>query len=83
MLLDQQNKRRLMLARREQEMLNKAAPEKRREMKPEDFTKPFCDFLTACPTVFHAVDWFGKRLASQGFQKVDILFCCVLGNITC
>lgn len=38
--------------------------------KPEDYTKPFCDFLTENPTVFHAVDYFSKKLTDRGFEKV-------------
>lgn len=38
--------------------------------KPESFTKPFCDFLTENPTVFHAVDYFKTKLATAGFTEV-------------
>jgi hypothetical protein len=37
---------------------------------PEAYTKPFCDFLTENPTVFHAVDYFEKKLEKAGFKKV-------------
>lgn len=40
------------------------------EEKPEAFTKPFCDFLTENPTVFHAVDYFKKKLDYAGFTEV-------------
>jgi hypothetical protein len=43
-------------------------------MSPADYTKPFCDFLTENPTVFHAVDYFGKKLTSAGFKKVCTRF---------
>src|SRR4051812_18447603 len=38
--------------------------------KPEAYTKPFCDFLTENPTVFHAVVYFGKKLADLGFVEL-------------
>jgi hypothetical protein len=37
---------------------------------PEEYTQPFCDFLTENPTVFHTVDHFGKKLTDHGFKKV-------------
>lgn len=41
-----------------------------RELKPEDFTKPFTDFLTENPTIFHAVDYFKRKLNDAGFEEV-------------
>jgi aminopeptidase I len=38
--------------------------------EPEAFTKPFCDFLTENPTVFHAVDYFKKKLEYSGFTEL-------------
>jgi hypothetical protein len=40
-------------------------------LSPEAYTKPFCDFLTENPTVFHAVDYFEKKLSKAGFRKVS------------
>jgi hypothetical protein len=37
---------------------------------PEEYTEPFCEFLTENPTVFHAVDYFEKGLEENGFTKV-------------
>jgi hypothetical protein len=37
---------------------------------PEAYTQPFCDFLTENPTVFHAVDYFERKLGKAGFTKV-------------
>lgn len=37
---------------------------------PEAYTQPFCDFLTENPTVWHAVDYFQKKLEKAGFKKV-------------
>jgi aminopeptidase I len=42
-------------------------------VKPEAFTKPFCDFLTENPTVFHAVEYFKGKLADVGYVEVSIL----------
>lgn len=39
--------------------------------KPEAFTKPFCDFLTENPTVFHTVDYCKTKLHSAGYQEVS------------
>lgn len=40
------------------------------EGKPEAFTQAFCDFLTENPTVFHAVEYFEKKLQDAGFTEV-------------
>lgn len=37
---------------------------------PEEYCKPFCDFMTENVTVFHAVDAFEKKLTKAGFKKV-------------
>jgi hypothetical protein len=40
-------------------------------VKPvEEYTKPFCNFLTENPTVFHAVDYFKTKLKANGFTEV-------------
>jgi hypothetical protein len=36
----------------------------------EEYTQPFCEFLAANPTVFHAVEYFENRLEKAGFKKV-------------
>lgn len=43
-----------------------------RMIKPEYFTKPFCSFLTENPTIFHAVDYFKKKMLALGFKEVSI-----------
>jgi aminopeptidase I len=46
---------------------------------PEAYTQPFCDFLTENPTVWHAVDYFERKLEKAGFKKVgslDLYFGC-------
>lgn len=40
------------------------------DVKPEAYTKPFLDFLTENPTVFHAVDYFKTKLNHRGFTEV-------------
>ncbi|KAJ9660607.1 vacuolar aminopeptidase 1 [Coniosporium apollinis] len=41
------------------------------ERKPIDYAKPFCDFLTDNPTVFHAVDAIAKDLEKHGYSKLS------------
>jgi hypothetical protein len=36
-----------------------------------DYTKPFCDFLTDNPTVFHTVTAFAKELEDAGYKKIS------------
>ncbi|ORY19242.1 aminopeptidase I zinc metalloprotease-domain-containing protein [Clohesyomyces aquaticus] len=38
---------------------------------PEKYTKPFCDFLTENPTVFHAVDAVARDLEKHGYKKLS------------
>jgi hypothetical protein len=38
--------------------------------EPEEYVKPFTDFLTENPTVFHAVDYFAHKLTGAGYTKV-------------
>ncbi|ROW11674.1 hypothetical protein VPNG_05624 [Cytospora leucostoma] len=38
--------------------------------KPENFTKPFVDFLTDNPTIFHAVEHFKGKLSAVGFTEL-------------
>ncbi|EON63015.1 hypothetical protein W97_02241 [Coniosporium apollinis CBS 100218] len=41
------------------------------ERKPIDYAKPFCEFLTNNPTVFHAVDTIAKNLEKHGYSKLS------------
>jgi aminopeptidase I len=41
-----------------------------RLQKPEAYTKPFCDFLTENPTIFHAVEYFKTKLRDMGFVEL-------------
>ncbi len=38
--------------------------------QPWMYAEPFCDFLSENPTVFHAVDYFERKLEAAGFVKV-------------
>lgn len=38
---------------------------------PEAYAKPFCDFMTANPTVFHAVEHFSKQLEQHGYKRLS------------
>lgn len=40
-------------------------------LNPSDFTVPFLKFMTENPTVFHAVDYFSKKLEAKGFKKLS------------
>ncbi|KAK0670454.1 putative vacuolar aminopeptidase [Cercophora samala] len=42
-----------------------------RELKPEAFTKPYCEFMTENPTVFHAVGYFKEKLAKAGYKELS------------
>jgi hypothetical protein len=48
---------------------------------PEEYTQPLCDFLTENPTVFHAVDYFEKRLEKAGYTKVCSLHLLVISKV--
>ncbi|KAE8145952.1 glycosyl hydrolase family 71-domain-containing protein [Aspergillus avenaceus] len=37
---------------------------------PEDYAKPYCEFMTSNPTIFHAVDGFTKQLESKGYKRL-------------
>lgn len=55
-------------------LITKALTREEHTLKsPEAYTKPFCDFLTENPTVFHAVDYFEKKLEKAGYKKVRVL----------
>ncbi|KAI6379757.1 hypothetical protein MCOR25_001888 [Pyricularia grisea] len=41
------------------------------EARPEAFTKPFTDFLTENPTIFHAVDYFKGKLSAAGYTELS------------
>ena len=86
MLLEQQNKKRLMMARLEGDELNRMTDKQQKQNRgssigdrffdehplkdPAAYTKPFCDFLTQNPTIWHAVGYFEKKLLDTGFKMV-------------
>jgi aminopeptidase I len=41
-----------------------------KDLKPEAFTKPYLEFMTENPTVFHAVDYFKQKLVKSGYKEV-------------
>jgi aminopeptidase I len=47
------------------------APARREKEGPEKYTKSFTDFMTANPTVFHAVDAVAKDLEKDGYKKLS------------
>lgn len=45
--------------------------EERKKDGPEKYTKPFTDFMTNNPTIFHAVDAVAKDLEKDGYKKLS------------
>lgn len=43
-----------------------------KEYTPEQFTQPFCDFMTENPTPFHVVDYCKTKLHEAGFREVSL-----------
>ncbi|KAJ6783132.1 hypothetical protein PWT90_01430 [Aphanocladium album] len=41
-----------------------------KEYSPEQFTQPFCEFMTQNPTPFHVVDYCKTKLRDAGFQEL-------------
>lgn len=41
------------------------------KVDPAQYTKPFCDYLTNNPTVFHAIDAVAKDLEAHGYSKLS------------
>ncbi|KXX76547.1 Vacuolar aminopeptidase 1 [Madurella mycetomatis] len=42
-----------------------------KDLRPEAFTKPYCEFMTGNPTVFHAVDYFKEKLLKAGYKALS------------
>jgi aminopeptidase I len=42
--------------------------ESKSPFSPDAYTKPYLEFMTNNPTVFHAVDWVANRLKSAGYK---------------
>jgi aspartyl aminopeptidase len=47
--------------------------ERPRVEEPAAYTEPFRRFLSDNPTVFHAVEYFAKKLRAAGFREVGLL----------
>lgn len=43
-----------------------------KDLRPEAFTKPYLEFMTENPTVFHAVDYFKQKLLKAGYKEVGV-----------
>jgi len=41
-----------------------------KDLRPEAFIKPYLDFMTENPTVFHAVGYFKEKLLKAGYKEV-------------
>lgn len=48
-----------------------STPERVASSKPEDYTQPYCDFMTQNPTIFHAVSTIASSLRSSGYQALS------------
>jgi len=42
-----------------------------KDLRPEAFTKPYVEFMTENPTVFHAVDYFKEKLLKVGYKELS------------
>lgn len=40
-------------------------------VRPEDYSKPYCDFMTSNPTIFHAVKSFSQQLEQHGYKQLS------------
>lgn len=40
-------------------------------VKPEDYSKPYLDFMTSNPTIFHAVKAFSQELEQHGYKQLS------------
>lgn len=43
----------------------------RESVSPEAYTKPYCEFMTENPTIFHAVDAFSRQLEQHGYKRLS------------
>ncbi|KAK0291981.1 vacuolar aminopeptidase 1 [Friedmanniomyces endolithicus] len=79
MLLEMQNKKRLAMARAEQDAVVRESAgavrvvhsERATRQNAAKYTGPFCRFLTENPTVFHAVDAVKRQLVGAGFTELS------------
>lgn len=47
------------------------APIANEAIRPEDYSKPYCEFMTSNPTIFHAVKSFSKQLEEHGYKQLS------------
>ncbi|KXG50129.1 Peptidase M18, domain 2 [Penicillium griseofulvum] len=47
------------------------ADESVRSFRPEDYSKPYCEFMTSNPTIFHAVKSFSEQLEEHGYKYLS------------
>ncbi|CDM35848.1 hypothetical protein DTO013E5_5368 [Penicillium roqueforti] len=40
-------------------------------VRPEDYSKPYCEFMTSNPTIFHAVKSFSNQLEEHGYKHLS------------
>ncbi|KAJ5672709.1 Vacuolar aminopeptidase 1 [Penicillium longicatenatum] len=40
-------------------------------INPDDYSKPYLEFMSTNPTIFHAVDTFSKQLEQHGYKKLS------------
>ncbi|KAJ5241130.1 uncharacterized protein N7469_002721 [Penicillium citrinum] len=40
-------------------------------IQPEDYSKPYCEFMSANPTIFHAVKSFSNQLEQHGYKYLS------------
>lgn len=50
---------------------NGLSPLSKSSFSPEAYTKPFCDFITNNPTVFHAISNISSKLESHGYSELS------------
>ncbi|KAJ5145872.1 uncharacterized protein N7515_000436 [Penicillium bovifimosum] len=46
-------------------------PSADKSVRPEDYSKPYCEFMTSNPTIFHAVKSFSKQLEDHGYKHLS------------
>ena len=58
-------------SKQEQDHSHSDTDKSTKTFNPDDYAKPFCDFVSKNSTVFHAVDAIGDELRTHGFQKLS------------
>ncbi|KAL4801582.1 peptidase M18 [Aspergillus unguis] len=48
-----------------------ARPARVETINPEEYSQPYCDFMTNHPTIFHAVEGFAEQLESKGYKYLS------------